>query len=137
MVLLSVLLDRKWIKQLATTQLHKVQPIGKTIKTFNILQLYIHERFCIAISKIAANFTLCGLIGQPHRQNSAGLHKSSKCIFLSFALFYPFPWNFAGVLKCPDVVILLCMSFCLFWIFRTFLSFVCLFVFSILFCLFL
>ena len=38
MVLLSVLLDRKWIKQLATTQLHKVQPIGKTIKMFNILQ---------------------------------------------------------------------------------------------------
>ena len=35
MVLLSVLLDRKWIKQLATTQLHKVQPIGKTIEIFN------------------------------------------------------------------------------------------------------
>ena len=42
MVLLSVLLDRKWIKQLATTQLHKVQPIGKTIKIFNILKLYIY-----------------------------------------------------------------------------------------------
>ena len=40
-VLLSVLLDRKWIKQLATTQLHKVQPIGKTIEIFNIFQLYI------------------------------------------------------------------------------------------------
>ena len=57
MVLLSVLLGRKWIKQLATTQLHKVQPIGKTVNIFNILQLYIHERFCIAISKTAANFT--------------------------------------------------------------------------------
>ena len=34
MVLLSVLLGRKWIKQLATTQLHKVQPIGKTIYIF-------------------------------------------------------------------------------------------------------
>ena len=42
MVLLSVLLDRKWIKQLATTQLHKVQPIGKTITIFNILKLYIY-----------------------------------------------------------------------------------------------
>ena len=40
-MLLSVLLDRKWIKQLATTQLHKVQPIGKTIEIFNIFQLYI------------------------------------------------------------------------------------------------
>ena len=40
MVLLSVLLGRKWIKQLATTQLHKVQPIGKTIYIFfNILRL--------------------------------------------------------------------------------------------------
>ena len=39
MVLLSVLLGRKWIKQLATTQLHKVQPIGKTIIFLYILRL--------------------------------------------------------------------------------------------------
>ena len=43
-MLLSVLLDRKWIKQLATTQLHKVQPIGKTIDKFNIFQLYINMK---------------------------------------------------------------------------------------------
>ena len=64
-----------------------------------------------------------------------------KVLNISFCLLCCFIFslktNFAGVLKCPDVVILLCMSFSLFWIFSTFLSFVCLFVFSVLFCLFL
>ena len=30
-------------------------------------------------------------LASQRKRNSAGLHKSSKCIFLSFALFYPFP----------------------------------------------
>ena len=50
MVLLSVLLGRKWIKQLATTQLHKVQPIGKTIIFFIYFTLTV-------ILKTAGNFT--------------------------------------------------------------------------------
>ena len=45
MVLLSVLLGRKWIKQLATTQLHKVQPIGKTINiSFLIFYAYTYMK---------------------------------------------------------------------------------------------
>ena len=61
----------------------------------------------------------------PHLQNSAGFHNSSKYISFCLLRCFIFPWNFAGVLKCLDIVILLCMSFCLFWIFHTFLSFLC------------